>query len=122
MSTQRTKAGTWQRTADIIWSADAQSNIAAVSEPRGQSFVGYEKLQIGSANFVEAINNARFIVLADHHFDAMHEALKAWMKVESEMKDNHPSPDLALRAGYRKEAVKLTRAVLAAIDAERNKP
>jgi hypothetical protein len=55
-------------------------------------------------------------------FDAMHDALKAWMLVESEMKENHPSPDLALRAGYRKEAVKLTRAVLAAIDAERNKP
>ena len=66
--------------------------------------------------------NAHRIALTLNHFDAMEKALKAWMKVESEMKDNHPSPDLALRAGYRKEAVKLTRAVLAAIDAERNKP
>ena len=39
-------------------------------------------------------------------------ALRAWMLVESEMADNHPCPDLALRARYRKTAVDLTRAAL----------
>lgn len=41
------------------------------------------------------------------------EACKAWMKVESEMRENNPCPDLALRAQYRKEAVKLTDAAIA---------
>ncbi len=45
--------------------------------------------------------------------DALLEACKAWMKVESEMSDNTPCPDLALRAHYRKEAVKLTEAAIA---------
>lgn len=44
---------------------------------------------------------------------ALVEALEAWMKVESEMGDNHPCPDYTLRAAYRKEAVKLTKALLA---------
>lgn len=41
------------------------------------------------------------------------EACEAWMKVESEMGDKHPCPDLALRAQYRKQAVALTEAALA---------
>jgi hypothetical protein len=44
------------------------------------------------------------------------EAAKAWMLVESEMKDNHPCPDLILRAEYRKRAVMLTKTVLALIE------
>ncbi len=43
----------------------------------------------------------------------LEEALEAWMKVESESKPNHPCPDYTLRAVYRQEAVKLTKAVLA---------
>lgn len=42
------------------------------------------------------------------------DACKAWMLVESEMADNHPCPDLNLRAQYRKNAVKLTTAAIAA--------
>ena len=42
-------------------------------------------------------------------------ACRAWMKVESEMMDNHPCPDLALRAGYRKQAVALTKAAIRAV-------
>jgi len=45
--------------------------------------------------------------------DALLEACKAWMKVESEMLDNHPCPDLLLRAQYRKEAVIFTKAAIA---------
>jgi len=41
------------------------------------------------------------------------EACKAWMRVESEMRENHPCPDLALRATYRKEAIRLTKAAIA---------
>ena len=41
-------------------------------------------------------------------------ACEAWMKVESEMKENHPCPDLALRAEYRKRAVALTQAAIVA--------
>ena len=33
------------------------------------------------------------------------EACEAWMKVESEMPNNNPCPDLALRAIYRKKAI-----------------
>lgn len=41
------------------------------------------------------------------------QACKAWMKVESEMGDKNPCPDLALRAQYRKQAVALTEAAIA---------
>ena len=41
-------------------------------------------------------------------------ACDAWMLVESEMADNHPCPDLALRANYRAKAVRLTKAAIAA--------
>jgi len=34
---------------------------------------------------------------------------KAWMLVESESADNHPCPDYALKAQYRKKAVELTK-------------
>ncbi len=45
-------------------------------------------------------------------------ACTAWMKVESEMRcplirGNNPCPDLVLRANYRKEAVRLTKAAIA---------
>lgn len=50
---------------------------------------------------------------AEARFKDAREALEAWMKVESEMADNHPCPDLALRADYRRRAVALTRAALA---------
>lgn len=40
-------------------------------------------------------------------------ACEAWQKVESEMFDNHPCPDLALRARYRKEAVRLMEIAIA---------
>ena len=40
------------------------------------------------------------------------------MKVESEMKDKHPCPDLALRATYRKKAVALTEAAIACAKGE----
>ena len=49
--------------------------------------------------------------------DILLEACKAWMKVESEMKDKNPCPDLALRANYRKKAVKLTEAAIAKCNA-----
>ena len=45
-------------------------------------------------------------------------ACEAWMKVESEMRDKNPCPDLALRAHYRKEAVKLTEAAIAKVKKE----
>ena len=41
------------------------------------------------------------------------EACKVWEKVESEMSDNNPCPDLALRAQYRKDAVALTKVAIA---------
>ena len=40
-------------------------------------------------------------------------ACEAWMKVESEMREKHPCPDLALRAQYRRQAVTLTKAAIA---------
>jgi hypothetical protein len=48
-------------------------------------------------------------------------ALRLWEKVESEMKDNHPCPDLALRADYRKRAVVATREVLEKVERENRK-
>ncbi len=45
--------------------------------------------------------------------DRLLEACKAWMKVESEMGDNHPCPDYTLRTQYRKEAVRLTAIAIA---------
>ena len=45
-------------------------------------------------------------------------ACKAWILVESEMMENHPCPDLALRAAYRKEAVALTKAAITAAEAK----
>ena len=47
--------------------------------------------------------------------DELVEALRAWEKVESEMGDNHPCPDLMLRATYRKTAIQLTQRVLAKV-------
>lgn len=41
------------------------------------------------------------------------EALRAWELVNSEMGDNHPCPDLRLRAKYRKRARELTLIALA---------
>lgn len=49
---------------------------------------------------------------ADCH-DELVGACKAWMKVESEMRINHPCPDYTLRAVYRKQAIKLTQQALA---------
>ena len=40
-------------------------------------------------------------------------ALEAWIKVESEMGYNHSCPGLSLRARYRDEAKRLTRAAIA---------
>lgn len=57
--------------------------------------------------------NAKFICRAANSHDALLEACKAWMKVESEMRDKHPCPDLTLRAMWRKEAVKLTEVAIA---------
>lgn len=45
-------------------------------------------------------------------------ACEAWMKVESEMKDKNPCPDLALRAQYRKQAVELTEAAIAKVQSK----
>jgi len=45
-------------------------------------------------------------------------ACKAWLKVESEMSNNHSCPDIALRAQYRKEAIALTKAAIAATEKE----
>jgi len=47
-------------------------------------------------------------------------ACKAWMRVESEMRENTPCPDLALRATYRKEAIRLTRKAIAKAEGEKN--
>ncbi len=55
---------------------------------------------------------AEEILLRWNSFDDLYEACKAWLKVESEMSDNNPCPDLALRATYRKEATRLTKAAL----------
>jgi hypothetical protein len=42
----------------------------------------------------------------------METALKMWMKFNSETSAENPCPDLALRARYRAEAVKLTKDLL----------
>ncbi len=42
----------------------------------------------------------------------LHEAVLAWMQVESESKINNPSPDYGLRATYHKEALKLSKIAL----------
>lgn len=44
--------------------------------------------------------------------EALVKALSKWNLVESEMSNNTPCPDLALRASYRKEAIKLTEIAL----------
>ena len=44
------------------------------------------------------------------------EACNKWMLVESEMTNNTPCPDLALRAFYRRQAVGLTKIALAAAE------
>ncbi len=46
------------------------------------------------------------------------DACKAWEKVESEMSDNTPCPDLTLRAQYRKTAVKLTEIAISKVKKE----
>ena len=49
-----------------IWSPEQASNIATVSEPRGdKTDVGYEELSIGSDNFHEAYANATHIAAND---------------------------------------------------------
>lgn len=60
-----------------------------------------------------------FAIHAANNYHALVEALEAWMKVESEMADNHPCPDYTLRALYRKEAVKLTTKALLAFQAKK---
>jgi len=45
-------------------------------------------------------------------FEDLLDALMAWLKVESEMSNNTPCPDLALRAFYRKKASELTDAAI----------
>ena len=45
-------------------------------------------------------------------------ALEMWRKVESEMGNNTPVPDLALRAEYRRKAVRLTKEAIAKIAKE----
>ncbi len=57
--------------------------------------------------------NAEFIVKAVNSHDELVAALEAWQKVESEMSNNTPCPDLALRAQYRKKAIELTSKALA---------
>ena len=64
--------------------------------------------------------DAELIAKACNCHDKLVEALKAWMLVESEMSDNHPCPDLALRADYRKRAVKLSSEALALVETEGN--
>ena len=62
--------------------------------------------------------NARLIVQAVNSHAALLAACEAWVLVETEMQSNHPSPDLALRARYRKEAITLTIVALAAAKEE----
>jgi hypothetical protein len=64
----------------------------------------------GEINKAEALANAQLIAAAPLLF----EACEAWQKIESEMQDNTPVPDLALRAQNRKQAVELTKQAIAA--------
>lgn len=48
----------------------------------------------------------------DRRIEVLEGALREWMKVESEMKENNPCPDPILRANYRREALRLSGDVL----------
>jgi len=61
MSTKRTGAGTWESDGTSVWT---ESN-SLIATP-GHSIPNEERKQ-----------NSRFIVLADHHFEAMRETLEA---------------------------------------------
>ncbi len=82
------------------------NHIGKLTQQRDDLRAKLEKAQSGNLDIIKRCNK-----LSEQRDDLL-AACKAWMKVESEMSDKHPCPDLALRAKYRKEAVSLTKAAI----------
>jgi hypothetical protein len=88
-------------------------NNTTIEQTRGQRISGHftnnSNHLVGIPLILTAmIDNA----IADETRELV-EALLAWKKVESEMKEDTPVPDLALRSAYRHQAIKLTNKALA---------
>jgi hypothetical protein len=102
MSAKRTEAGTWNSDGDFVWS---KSNLL-ISCPGGSIIHRVEERRA----------NANFIALADHHFDAMEEALRVtvdhWTRV-------HVLTEIS---GYPDHYINKICAILDAIEKERAKP
>jgi hypothetical protein len=71
MSEQKFTPGPWQRVGAMIWSPSEHATIAAVSELRDSTFVEYKSLRLGSADFDEAMANARLIAAAPKWYAAL---------------------------------------------------
>ena len=84
--------------ADLVWPGFSAMNAEK------------EERKANAAFIVEACNNHDRLEAVNAELLA---ALEAWIKVESEMGYNHPCPNLSLRARYRDEAKRLTRAAIA---------
>jgi hypothetical protein len=85
--------------ATHIWSPIGKANVASCSEPRGQSYVGYESPRYATGGLHEAATNAKRIVacvnaLAGLNPEALSDVVKALEDAAQELYDScHSSGD-----------------------------
>jgi len=94
-----------------IENATDNANVIFSSTPDTERMgLGSEIADLSGSNFIESKANrhAHLIGAAKE----LHEAVVAWMKVETESKANNPCPDYGLRAVYHKKALKLSKIAL----------
>ena len=94
-----------------IENANGNANVIFSSTPDTEKMgLGSEITDLSGSNFIESKANRHTHLISAAK--ELHEAVMAWMKVESESKTNNPCPDYGLRATYHKKALNLSKIAL----------
>ena len=94
-----------------IENVNDNANVIFSSTPDTKKMgLGSQIADLSGSNFIKSkVNRHTHLIGAAKE---LHEAVVAWMKVESESKTNNPCPDYGLRATYHKKALKLSKIAL----------
>lgn len=68
--------------ATIIYSESGKATVAAAGEPRGNRFIKYEDVKVGSPDFKEACANARLIAAAPDMLDLLKRVRSELIKIK----------------------------------------